>query len=213
MYEENRKTHRSFRCKTRFHADCSPLLPRFAPETSLRLILGTVFLASSISKATQPRLFAITIAKFKLVPSTWSLSVSLTLIAIELLIAVSLFVGWRIRLIALLSGVLLLIFTIVIIASLLRGHTELDCGCFGRHSAQKDNRKLLIRNLILLIMATILTIWGSGLHTPDINRFLSNSLLIKESAPPFLLVCVGTWTLLLLTRQLYRLLMLTTLEE
>src|SRR5688572_16545069 len=79
--------------------------------SSLRLILGTVFLASSISKATQPRLFAITIAKFKLVPSTWSLSVSLTLIAIQLLIAVSLFVGWRIRLIALLSGVLLPIFT------------------------------------------------------------------------------------------------------
>ena len=178
-----------------------------------RLTLGAVFLASSVSKVKQPRLFSAEVVAYKLIPNKWSWPIALTLMSMELVVAVLLLIGWQSRLAAFLGGLLLVIFTIAIGFNLLRGRADLECGCFGKKNAQKIGLRLIARNLILLIVAVCITLWGGSLLSLDNQPFLWKRLFMMELFLPLILVCVGTIMFFLLTRRLYRLLLLTHLEE
>lgn len=181
--------------------------------TLLRLLLGCIFMASSVSKANEPARFAFTLATFKLISTAWVQPVAFLLILAESVIAILLLLGWQSRLAATLCGSLLAIFTFVIGLSLLRGHNDLECGCFGAHHAQKINLKLIGRNILLLMAALCIMLWGGGLLALDSHPLLWKRLLIAEMLMPFILVCAGAFILFLLVRQLYRLLLFIPLEE
>lgn len=181
--------------------------------TAFRLLLGAIFLASSVGKADEPRRFVATIAAFNLIPRAWTRSIALTLICAESVVAILLLIGWQSRVVAFLCGLLLVIFTVAIGLNLLRGHNDLECGCFGEKHAQKINLRLIGRNLVLLVVTFCITLWGGGLLTLDSHPFLWKRLLMAEMFLPFLLVCAGALILFPLVRQLYSLLLLMHLEE
>lgn len=57
---------------------------------------------------------------------------------------------------AMVAVLLLLTVTGAVIVNLLRGHTDIRCGCGGIGSDQRLSRALVVRNLVLLVCATLL---------------------------------------------------------
>jgi uncharacterized membrane protein YphA (DoxX/SURF4 family) len=181
--------------------------------TAFRLLLGAIFLASSVGKVGEHRRFAATVAALKLIPRTWVRPIALALIGIELVVAVLLLLGWRSQSVSALCGLLLAIFTTAMGISLLRGYTDLECGCFGTRYTEKINLRLIYRNLVLIVVALCIMFGGGGLLTmdsywPSLKRLFMTGMLL-----PFMLVFTEALILGLLVHQLYRLLLLIPLEE
>lgn len=177
-----------------------------------RLVLGVVFLVSSISKAGKPRRFTAIIAAFRLMPRAWVHAITFILIGVEFVVAVLLIIGWQSRVIAVLCGLLLIVFTIAVIINLLRGRTDLECGCFGAWHTQKLNIKLVSRNFAFLAMASCVALWGGGSLTLDEYRFSLKEAFVTEILLPFALIFAGGLILALLVDRFYRLLLLIRLE-
>jgi hypothetical protein len=57
---------------------------------------------------------------------------------------------------------LLVLFTGAIGINLMRGRTDIDCGCFGPALRQQLSGWLLLRNLFLMILATTLLLPENG---------------------------------------------------
>ncbi len=182
--------------------------------TFFRLLLGTVFLSSFIGKANQPRRFAATLAAFNFIPTASVQLIAFTLIGTEAVIGSLLLVGWQTRVIALVSGIMLLLFIAVIVLSLMRGNTNLECGCFGAKHTQKISHQLIVRNIALLIVSVCIATRGGGLMMLDDYPLIWESLLMGDRPLiPIVLVCVGMSFLVALVLKLYYLLKRTTVEE
>ena len=181
--------------------------------TFFRLLLGVIFLSSFIGKAGQPRRFATTLAAFNLIPSASVQPIAFILIGTEAVIGSLLLVGWQTRAIAVFTGIMLILFTAVIALSLMRGYTNLECGCFGAKHTQKVNYQLVGRNVALLIVAFCIAIWGGGLMSLDNHPLVWERSLMTEILLPFVLICAGASIFAVLVRQLYRMLQRMTLEE
>lgn len=181
--------------------------------TIFRLFLGIIFLVSFVSKANDTRGFIAILAAFKLIPNAWVQPFAFTLISLESIIAALLLTGWQSRVAAALCGFLLVIFTVALSLSLLRGRSDLECGCFGAKRAQKINLNLISRNIGLLVVAMCIVRWGGGLLALDNHSLVLGQLFIEQEFLPIMLVCAGTLIFTLLVWQLYRLLLLIPLEE
>lgn len=181
--------------------------------TIIRLFLGIIFLVSFIGKANEPRRFATTLAAFKLIPNAWVQPVALTLMSLESVVAILLIIGWQTRGAAILCGFLLVIFTFAISLSLLRGQTDLECGCFGAIHSQKINLKLINRNISLLIATICIILWGGGLLALDSYTLIWKKLFLGEVFLPVILIGIGVLILYMLANQLYRLLLIISSEE
>lgn len=181
--------------------------------TIFRLLLGMIFLVSSVSKVSAPRRFANTLIAFRLIPNSWAQPFAIILIGAEAIIAALLLIGWQSRISAGLCGFLLVIFTVAIGLNIIRGRTDLECGCFGLRHAQQVNFNLVGRNVLLLSMAICIMLWGGGLLALDNHPLVWKRLFAEEILLPGILACAGTLFLILLIRQLYRLLLVIYLEE
>jgi phosphate starvation-inducible membrane PsiE len=95
----------------------------------------------------------------------------------------------------------------------MRKHTDLECGCFGVKHNQKISIKLVSRNFLLLTMALCIMLWGGGLLTLDSRPLIFERLSIDGTFLPLMLTCLGALVLILLVRQLLRLVLLMPLEE
>lgn len=181
--------------------------------TVFRLFLSIVFITSFLGKASGPHRFAATIASFNLIPLSWDQPVAVMLIVVEAIIAFLLFIGWQSQILA---GFCVLLFAIFIIAvgiNLMRGQRDLECGCFGPKHSQKIGLKLIGRQFGLVIIAFCVFIWGGGLLSWDNREFPGQELLTIEKGLPITFLFVGLILLFRLTRQLYYLLILNSLEE
>ncbi|MBL9099366.1 MAG: DoxX family membrane protein [Myxococcales bacterium] len=121
-----------------------------------RLALAGVFLAAAAPKLADPAGFAAALANYRVLPDAAHNLVATVVPALELVAALAVLTGWRLRGGALLLGALLLGFTGLLAASLARG-LDLDCGCFGR-AEQKDpvSPLHLLRNVGLLALVAVL---------------------------------------------------------
>ncbi len=181
--------------------------------TVFRFLLGSIFLVSSVSKANDARHFVNTLVSFKLFPTSWAQPFTVIIIGMELIVAALLLMGWQSRIAASLCGFLLLIFTVVICLSLMRGYTDLECGCFGSRHARKVNFNAVGRNIFFLVMALCIMLWGGGFWALDNYSFVWKKSFASEVFLPIALACVGILILTLLVRCLYFLLQLMRLEE
>lgn len=77
---------------------------------------------------------------------------------IELICGALLIAQWQRQLIALIVGVMLLGFTIAIVARLARGQHP-PCACFGSWSARPLGWRHVVRNAALLVLASALVAW------------------------------------------------------
>ena len=127
-------------------------------EWLTRLALAGVFLAAAAPKIADPLAFATAIANYRVFPDGLLHVIATVVPALELVGALAVLTGWRLRGGAMLLGGLLLAFTVLLAASLARG-LDLDCGCFGRAEQVEPIGPLhLLRNTALLALVAILLV-------------------------------------------------------
>jgi uncharacterized membrane protein YphA (DoxX/SURF4 family) len=116
----------------------------------LAIMLAGVFGYAGSLKVRDPAAFATDIENFQLVTSGPSALLAVYLPWLELLLAAGLLLPrWR-RPSALLSCMLLAVFTFAVVAAMVRG-LDINCGCFGH--AASPLHWALIRDVALLLLA------------------------------------------------------------
>lgn len=118
---------------------------------ALRIYLGAVFIYASMAKITYTGEFAENIASYQILPY-WGVNLfAIILPWTELICGTLLVFGVRSKAAVLMIAVMLVMFTVAIFASLLRG-IPIGCGCF--HSLEEPMTwTTLLRDLVWLVMA------------------------------------------------------------
>ncbi len=176
-----------------------------------RLLLSIVFFVSAIDKVRQFQQFTTTITAYRLLPENWSKSLALAIMGTEFSVSMLLFMGWQSQIAAFVSIFMLLIFSIAMGINLIRGRTDLSCGCSGEKHTQKISLGLVGRNIALSIAAASILVWGGGLIALDNHPFW-DIVSGTEQLLPIALVLVGASCLIVLFLQLIRLLMMSSEE-
>ncbi len=122
----------------------------------LRVILGGLFAYAGYLKLVQPwQLFAADIAEYQVVPMWAATFIARSLPWFEILLGLMVIVGrWTRTSTVLLSGILLVFFSLMVRAKL-QGK-QIDCGCFG--SGEPISWKTLLRDGSMLAGALFLTV-------------------------------------------------------
>ncbi|MEE9271279.1 MAG: MauE/DoxX family redox-associated membrane protein [Candidatus Krumholzibacteria bacterium] len=128
----------------------------------LRILLGGLFVFSSIEKVQHPDEFAIAVRLYKLLPVGLSNLFALAVAWSEIVAAGMLILGIMTRRAAGAILLLLVMFTVAIATTLLRG-LAIDCGCFSNEGGSQTGFALIIRNLFLMATAVILILYDRGL--------------------------------------------------
>jgi putative oxidoreductase len=140
----------------------------------LRLYVGGVFIYASMYKINYPGEFAETIASYQLLPY-WAVNLTALIMPwLELASGVLLVLGVRTKSAAALVGGMLLLFSLVILVTLLRG-IPIGCGCFT--SVEEPlGWGTLWRDLLWLAMTLQVYIFPSALQLEDqVLRSLSEA--------------------------------------
>ena len=129
--------------------------------TVVRLFLGAVWIWAGLSKIGSPRTFTEAVRAYGATPEWMSTAIGYGLPVLEVCLGILLVVGIAVRLTAIVSALLFLVFLIGIIQVDIRG-IQLECGCFGGGglTAGPTSYTLdILRDLGLLILAAFLIVW------------------------------------------------------
>lgn len=174
-----------------------------------RWLLAAVFLTSALGKLRDRRAFAAIVLDYRILPRRWARRFAIVLPWLELALGLMLLLGLGTKVAAALSALLLLTFIIAMGVNLRRGRTDLSCGCGGARHAQKIGRRLIVRNLGLILLALPLVVWGQD-HLlvagwPEQGlAYLLAELVLADGGQPFALTLSGLLMLALLGRQIQR---------
>lgn len=116
----------------------------------VRVLVGGYFVYAAVPKIVEPLAFASSIAAYGLVPSFLVNAMALTLPWLELLCAIGLMVGWRIRLNAIFCAAMLAMFTGAVAYAVVLG-LKIDCGCFGSAGGEEVSWTKVGKNLLMLL--------------------------------------------------------------
>lgn len=134
-----------------------------------RLVLGGIFIYSSVDKIAYPSVFSEIVINYSILPVSLAKFVAFTLPWVELILGIFIVVGFFIRESALFLSFLILIFMSVIIFKSLNGTIE-NCGCFLT-SQQESNFNLftfIIRDTFLLLFGGLLIFSKKIIKSKDI---------------------------------------------
>lgn len=120
---------------------------------SLRVFLAALFATAAISKLTAMEEFYGVVRNFRLLPDALARPVALALPPVELAVAAGLIVPALALPAALGAAALLAAFGIAIAVNVLRGRTQIDCGCFRDGMRQGINWRMVGRNAALTALA------------------------------------------------------------
>jgi uncharacterized membrane protein YphA (DoxX/SURF4 family) len=139
----------------------SPLLSRLLRIAAhlARIALGGIFVAAGILKALDVAEFARQTAGYGLIGPGLSSLAAPFLIALETTLGVALLAGFRPRLAALCTGMLLVFFITLEAWGMSQGHTE-SCGCFGAY-VKRTPAKVILEDTEFLALA-VLAMAGLG---------------------------------------------------
>ncbi len=116
----------------------------------MRILLGAMFVYSGAVKIMAPVAFADSIASFAMLPLPLINVFTLGLPPFEVIVGGMLLAGRGVRLAALCSMVMMVVFLIAITQGMLRG-LDIDCGCFGDTGSLFSNPWVIwVRDVILL---------------------------------------------------------------
>lgn len=127
----------------------------------LRVLLGALFMYSAADKVLDPERFAIAARAYKLLPVPLTNLFALVLSWSEMLAGIMLFFGVQTRKAAATVFILLVMFTVAIGTTIVRG-LAIDCGCFGNEGGAQTGYLLVIRNLFLMTVSLIIMRFDSG---------------------------------------------------
>ena len=128
----------------------------------LRILLGGLFLFSAFDKVQHPNEFAIAVRAYKVLPVGLSNIFALLVAWSEVVAGVMLILGVMSRRAGGAIFILLVMFTVAIASTLVRG-LVIDCGCFSNEGGSQTSYTSIIRNLFLLAATSIVIIYDRGL--------------------------------------------------
>lgn len=150
---------------------------------SARLIVGGIFLVAGLTKVTAPGLFADAVRQYHLMPASWAYPFALAVPWLEILAAVYLLAGFLTRIASAACLLMLAVFEFALVQSLVTGHTNHSCGCFGSGAVNPVLAFLeggnhitpwdVIRDLILVLLALLIFLFGAGAFSFE-NRDLAD---------------------------------------
>lgn len=147
-------------------SDPGPVPPpeRWAPWAALaaRLVLGSVFVVAGALKLPDPAGSVRAVRAYQLLPEAVVPAVGYGLPVLEVAVGLMLVLGVAVRLSAVVSAVLLVIFLAGVVSAWARGLT-IDCGCFGGGgtvaAGQTRYGSEVARDVGLLVLALGLARW------------------------------------------------------
>lgn len=145
-----------------------------------RVFLGVLLTVISIDKIADPEAFAQSIAAYRIITGTPALILATILPWIELLCGLTLTAGILVRGSALLTGSLLIIFTVAVVTALVRG-LDISCGCFAQGGSDRLSWYKLVENAVLIAISAYL--FFSRHHRFTIEEYLRSE---PEPSPPSL---------------------------
>jgi len=126
---------------------------------TLRWLLASVFLIAIVHKLKDPAEFRVTLEDYQLLPSILLRPAFFALVSCEFVVICALLANLEFGGFA--AAVLLSVYTLAIGINLVRGRTEIDCGCSGPAVRQTLSIWLVVRNIALVVLALI-TLVGSA---------------------------------------------------
>jgi uncharacterized membrane protein YphA (DoxX/SURF4 family) len=140
-------------------------------STAGRLVLAGVWLAAGASKITDLDESVRAVRAYRILPELGAQLAGAGLPAVELLLGVLLLVGAGVRVCALVSAALMVVYLVAITSAWLRG-LHIDCGCFGgggdlAAGARPGYGWELTRDAALLVVAALLARWPTGRFAVD----------------------------------------------
>ncbi len=133
----------------------------------LRLVIGIVFIVASIDKIADPNAFAVSINNYKLVSPGFAMFSATVLPWVELLCGLGLVMGVLYRGSALLSLLMLVVFTVAILIALSRG-LDISCGCFTQDPTVGKIGWVKIGENLLLVFGSLYLVLSN-----KVSSFLS----------------------------------------
>ncbi|MEJ8547681.1 MauE/DoxX family redox-associated membrane protein [Brevibacillus borstelensis] len=152
----------------------------------LRFLLGTVFFTAGAAKLTKMDSHAAVVKGYRILPSRLIVPFVWFETVAECLVGALLFSGHYLSVSALFAACLLILYSIGIAVNVLRGRTEIDCGCGGIIGNHRLSMGLVIRNLVFIAACAWLFVsaslphpnpWTSPLQSLQILLISSVSLL------------------------------------
>lgn len=135
-----------------------------------RLVLGLVFLIAGLQKLPSPALAVEAVQAYQILPDSLATLWGYGQPGLEIALGVLLILGLGTRLVAIVTGLLLLVF-IGGLASVWARGIAIDCGCFSGGgpvaSAQTHYPLDLLRDAGLLALAAIIAVWPPGQIADD----------------------------------------------
>jgi uncharacterized membrane protein YphA (DoxX/SURF4 family) len=116
----------------------------------IRLFVGGYFVYAGIPKIIEPLAFATSIGNYGLLPNAMINAIALVLPWLELLCAIGLMIGWRIKLNAALCAAMLAVFTTAVAYAVIMG-LKIDCGCFGSAGGDEVSWIKAGKNMLMLL--------------------------------------------------------------
>ncbi|WP_353143403.1 MauE/DoxX family redox-associated membrane protein [Paracoccus sp. (in: a-proteobacteria)] len=129
---------------------------------TLRSFLAALFATAAISKLTGIEEFYGVVRNFRLLPDGLSRAVAMVLPVVELAVAVALLVPALALPAAVAAAVLMAVFGLAIAINVLRGRTQIDCGCFRNGMKQRISWLIVGRNAVLTGLALALVALHPG---------------------------------------------------
>lgn len=126
-----------------------------------RLGLGITLVIAGASKSTGRLKFEQSLYKFGFVPVASVRTLSFTVPATELILGILMTLGLFAREAAVASGFLIGVFSVGIALNLMENR-HVECGCFGVFSERPVTGWSLLRNALLVVVATAIAIGGPG---------------------------------------------------
>ena len=142
-----------------------------------RVLLGGLFIISSIDKIADPAAFTASVLNYRLVNPTVAVAAATMIPPLELICGLGLLLGLYPRGSALLITIMLVCFTGIVLSALIRG-LDISCGCFTQDpGAEKIGTKKILENAGMILLGIyLLTVRDFGytlLRIPPLNRWTS----------------------------------------
>ena len=130
--------------------------------TVVRLALAAIWIWAAWSKLGSPRTFVQAVRAYDATPEWLSKGIGYGLPVLELCLGIVLVIGVAVRLAAVVSAALFVVFLIGLVQAAARG-LQLECGCFGGGGQSAGGTQYtldILRDVGLLVLAVYLVLWS-----------------------------------------------------
>lgn len=132
----------------------------------VRIVIGGFFVFAAVPKLMDPLAFATSISHYHLLP-VWSINAYALIIPwLEILAGVAMILGFKTRTAAIITGLLLLMFTIAVAIAVVQG-LQIDCGCFGEQGGEEVSWLKVAKNTAMILGCAALVWHPTSLFSLD----------------------------------------------